>query len=427
METTICLFEDEAVNQLEPLTQLHASWDLLVGTGSLVQLVGQAYPKSKVIFSARAYLKDLYAETDLALLAQLPAGPCLFVNGRVLDPWQLAEQITLQGESASFWKGNDLVAVRLDRPVDRSISTEAKSSADSDTSDTSDMSDVYEWLNKIAQTLPKQSVTVPLAHYIWDFVYANPNRILADTEHLHLGADQSDSDDRATLLVPENMILGEGTTIAPGVVLDATNGPIVIGSDASIGANSVIIGPVYLGDKVVVNPLTLINPGTSLGHTCKVGGEISQSIMLPFSNKQHYGFLGHSYIGSWCNLGGGTSTSNMKNTYGTVSVPVGGQSIDTKQPFAGLFMADHAKSGSGTVFNPGTTVGVFSNIFGAGKPITTIAPFSWYDTAVEPATYDLDKALTVAQRAMARRHQPLSESLISAIRSFHKLQGTKQV
>ena len=133
-------------------------------------------------------------------------------------------------------------------------------------------------------------------------------------------------------------------------------------------AGAVIEGPASVGPYATVKALARIYPGTTIGPVSKVGGEVEASIIHAYSNKQHDGFLGHSYVGAWCNLAAGTTTSDLKNTYSTVRVSIEGRAVDTGSLFAGLLMGDHSKAGIGTMFNTGTVVGIGCNLFGGDFP-----------------------------------------------------------
>jgi UDP-N-acetylglucosamine diphosphorylase/glucosamine-1-phosphate N-acetyltransferase len=158
---------------------------------------------------------------------------------------------------------------------------------------------------------------------------------------------------------------------------------------------------------------------SAVGTWSKVGGEVHESVVHSFSNKAHDGYLGNSYLGRWCNLGADTNTSNLKNDYGEVTVydAVVGDFVPTGRQFVGLFMGDHAKCSINTMFNTGTVVGVFCNLFGSGFPPRHVPSFSW-GGAEGLVPYRIEKALRVAEAVMARRGVPLTEAdraLLAAI------------
>ncbi len=199
----------------------------------------------------------------------------------------------------------------------------------------------------------------------------------------------------------QNISLGKNVELEPGCVLDAGKGPIMIGDGALIGANSVIQGPCYIGNNTAVRPHGLIRPGTTIGPGCKVGGEISNSIILGNSNKSHQGFLGDSYLGEFVNLGAGTNTSNLKNTYGQVTVQIGNRKFETGRRFVGSVIGDHTKTSIGTRLTTGAYVGYGSMVAHASPP-HFIPSFTFLtDKGAEP--YRREKSVEVMEQVRARR------------------------
>src|SRR5262249_54025468 len=159
-------------------------------------------------------------------------------------------------------------------------------------------------------------------------------------------------------LVNEHAIhVAAGATIKPGVVLDADHGPIHIDRDALIEPNAVLQGPCYIGPGSIIRPGAAIRENTTIGPVCKVGGEVEASIFQGYANKQHDGFLGHSFVSPWANLGADTVTSDLKNTYGTIRVHLNGVGVESGQQFIGSIIGDHAKTGIGTILPTGCVLG----------------------------------------------------------------------
>jgi UDP-N-acetylglucosamine diphosphorylase/glucosamine-1-phosphate N-acetyltransferase len=176
----------------------------------------------------------------------------------------------------------------------------------------------------------------------------------------------------------------------------------VIDEGATVGANSVILGPVYVGRYSSVSPLSYIHSGTSIGPMCKIGGEVAASIFLGYSNKPHVGFVGHSYIGQWVNLGAGMTTSNLKNTYGPIKMHIGSKEIETDRRFLGAMVGDHAKLAVGTRLMTGSYVGYCSLLAGSDLPPRFVPSFTyWTDSGAQP--YRLDKAREVMKQMYSRR------------------------
>ena len=210
------------------------------------------------------------------------------------------------------------------------------------------------------------------------------------------------------------------------MVLDATNGPILIDRDAVVMPHTAIEGPTYIGPGSKIKMGTKIYEGTSIGPVCKIGGEVDNSIVLGYSNKQHDGFLGHAYIGEWINLGAGTSNSDLKNNYSSVKVYLHGEEIDTGHIFIGLMMGDHSKTAINTTLNTGTVVGVSANLFGEGFPPKYVPSFAW-GGAKGLTEYKLDKAIATARKVMARRDKELTTSYERMLRHIFDLTRTERV
>jgi UDP-N-acetylglucosamine diphosphorylase / glucose-1-phosphate thymidylyltransferase / UDP-N-acetylgalactosamine diphosphorylase / glucosamine-1-phosphate N-acetyltransferase / galactosamine-1-phosphate N-acetyltransferase len=210
----------------------------------------------------------------------------------------------------------------------------------------------------------------------------------------------------ATVIGNEPVFVERGATVEPHVVLDVAAGPILVRRDAVVRAFTRLVGPcavasrtTILGDRV---------HGCSIGEGSIIRGEISEAVVLGQSNKAHDGFVGHSYLGRWVNLGAGTITSNLKNTYGTVALWTPDGPRDTGVQKLGTFFGDHVKTGIGLRITTGSVIGAGSNVFGSDMPPKYVPPFSWGEgRSLE--TYRLDKFLDVTRRAMSRRQVTLGE------------------
>lgn len=200
----------------------------------------------------------------------------------------------------------------------------------------------------------------------------------------------------------------EGSLIEPYVIFDVSAGPVMVRRGASISAFTRVVGPCYIGHDTVIVGDRVAN--CSIGETCKIRGEISSSIVLGHSNKGHTGFVGHSYLGRWVNLGSGTTTSNLKNTYGTIQLWTPNGLRETGQQFLGTLFGDHVKTAIGTMLTTGTVLGAGANVFGSSAPGKYVAPFAWGGGDENPhAAFASAKFLAVADRVMARRGVVLGE------------------
>ena len=243
----------------------------------------------------------------------------------------------------------------------------------------------------------------------WDIFRLNGEEIKKDFQLLTEGRKSQPLNDPHTKTYGDQIFLEEGATVK-AAILNAENGPIYIGKDAEISEGAMIRGPFALCDHSVVNMGTKIKGDSTVGPHCKVGGEISNSVIFGYSNKGHEGFLGNAVLGEWCNLGADTNNSNLKNNYANVKMWdfASERFKDTGLQFCGLIMGDHSKCGINTMFNTGTTVGVSANIFGDGFPRTIIPSFAWGGSSGF-TTYQTRKAFETAELVMQRRNKSLTE------------------
>jgi UDP-N-acetylglucosamine diphosphorylase/glucosamine-1-phosphate N-acetyltransferase len=195
-----------------------------------------------------------------------------------------------------------------------------------------------------------------------------------------------------------------GAAVEPGVVFDVRHGAVVLEPGVEVRHGTRLEGPVYVGARTRV--LGGFIRGSAFGPECRVHCEVAASVFLGFANKSHDGFVGHSVVGHWVNLGALTTTSNLKNTYGPVRLEVGGVRIETGRQNLGTLFGDHAKTAIGTMLATGTVVSAGAQVFGAVTPPKFIPPFAWGAAGAERVTPH--GFLEVAERVMARRSVTLT-------------------
>ena len=260
----------------------------------------------------------------------------------------------------------------------------------------------------------------------WDLLSVNEAAIIHDISLIKESVSFQEIPKSVTVIGSKDAIYIEEGASLEACTLNTTEGPIYISNGAEIMEGSCIRGPFVMCENSVVKMGAKIYGATTIGPSCKVGGELSNVIFQGFSNKGHDGFLGNSYIGEWCNLGADTNVSNLKNNYGSVSTYCfeKEEQVKTDRQFLGLFMGDHSKTGINTMFNTGSVVGVSCNLYGAGFFPKNTPSFSWG----EPNTlvpFRIEKATEYANRMMERRSEKLSESEEDILKYLKDTYGLK--
>ena len=198
----------------------------------------------------------------------------------------------------------------------------------------------------------------------------------------------------------KNVYVGKNVAIDQFVIFNTDQGVIIIDDCAHVYPFSYIEGPCYIGAHTEIKSHSQIRKNTSIGHHCKIGGEVSGSIFQPYTNKAHHGFVGDSYIGSWVNLGAGTTTSNLKNTYGPVRIEYSGEKIDTGMQFLGCIMGDYVKTAINTSIYTGKIIGVYAQLFGC---VTENIGSFVMDTHEGKKVFELESAIRAQKRSFERR------------------------
>ena len=395
----LCLFEDAAVRHLAPLVTTRHTADLRLGPRTLAAQHVAAFRPSALALHARPEIAGVAAEEHPeATVNALPEGAAvLFVNARwAVEPGALVDAIRAvarPGEDArAFVQDGSLLAAWHPRPPATLLHADALDLA-------------------AFEGVPQEAVDgARLLHRLPDLIDDVPGRITRDVALMQDHLPRSVTMGQGAVVVGEDVFCAPDATIQAGAVVSSENGPVVVGSGATIGHNAVVEGPCYVGPKAVVKAMARVD-GSVVGYWSKVGGEVHESVVHSLSSKGHDGYLGNSYLGRWCNLGADTNTSNLKNDYGDVTVydRVAADFLPSGRQFAGLFMGDHAKCSINTMFNTGSVVGVFANLYGAGFPPRHVPDFSW-GGADGLVPYRLEKAVRVAEAVMSRRDQTLTDA-----------------
>jgi UDP-N-acetylglucosamine diphosphorylase/glucosamine-1-phosphate N-acetyltransferase len=307
----------------------------------------------------------------------------VMINASYLPNSELAEMVKNLEENQAIFKGEDVIAF---------FSKETQENIDFENYEAIEFIDD---LNKLEHT--------------WDIFRKNGDALSEDFELLTKGRKSQSIPSSNRVIDASNVFIEDGASLE-FAILNASTGPIYIGKDAEIMEGSIIRGPFALCEGSTLKLGSKIYGPTTIGPFCKVGGEVTNSVLFAYSNKAHEGYLGNSVLGEWCNIGADTNTSNLKNDYSQVRLwDYQTESFaKTGLQFCGLMMGDHSKCGINTMFNTGTVIGVSANIFGSGFPRNFIPSFSWGGHG-GLKTYLTNKAFEVAKVVMSRRNVEFSE------------------
>lgn len=361
------LFEDNQWKSFLPLVFTRPVGEIRIG----IYTIAEKWSKQlncEVSHRTREHLRELFPGTK--------EKDVLLINARVLPTPDLVEAVsTLQHGQALLGNGL-LIAMRASSEKEEEYQTAI------------DFSGEIILLENVTDIFSKNAKAIDLDLPLWkkenEIGEVHPsNTVIGDAK---------------------NIYIAKGAAVYASI-LNCNEGPVIVCKDGEIMEGCMVRGPFVLGEHAALKMGAKIYGATTFGPHCKVGGEVSNSVIFGFSNKGHDGFIGNTVMGEWCNLGADTNTSNLKNNYSKVKIwnyDLNNYG-DTGLTFCGLIMGDHSKSGINTMFNTGTVVGVCANIFGAAFPEKHIPSFSW-GGAEGFESYQLDKACETAQRMMARRN-----------------------
>lgn len=385
MAASCIIFEDPFVDRLRPINLARPTATITCGATNLLELSEDL--GLPVRHHVRRHLRAVM-ERDGRLLAGSAPGPILYLNAALVP--DIATILRIKGLLAS---GEPFLAVHDQRVTAALLPGDfPEALADKEGNDL-----VAYLLDQRVAMLPDEFATL---EHNFDVIGRHPKLL---TSHLERRINR----DSGLRKLSEGVYVGEGVEIGGHVEFDASQGPVLIGRRARIKPHSYIHGPVQIGDNSLIIDHASIKHGTVLGHTVKAGGEIEESIIEPYSNKQHHGFLGHAYVGSWVNLGAGTSNSDLKNTYGEVSIDWDGRSVNTGLQFLGCVIGDYTKTAINTSIFTGKMIGVASFLYGFIS--TNVPSFTNYARSFGQVTeVGVDVAIKAQTRAAARRNVAIS-------------------
>ena len=409
----VALFEDESYENLLPLTYTRPVFECRSGIFTSFERAQRTYPESQFLLLTRNYLVPTLRKQVSHPVNEPDTvdDDVLLINGTfVLDDEARHLIEKKQAKKVLITQNGRLVQAHLSEDVARNHIEELCSPLKSLT---------LKKLKKKCDAL--EASNLPLLTYPWEFVNKNAELIKKDYMVLAKKEGEGTVDKRATVYGnKKDVYVGKGTYIEANVTLDSRDGPIFIGNETTVHSGSRISGPTYIGDKTII-PSGLIREGCSIGHVCRVGGELEETIIQGYTNKYHTGFIGHAYIGEWVNLGAATTNSDLKNTYGRVHVRARKKKMDTGQTKVGCFIGDHAKTSIGTQIYTGRKIGVASHVHGfvlKDVPSFTIWSESFRSKPVE---LYLESAIETQKRVLSRRSVRQTTEDIELLKKLFKI------
>ena len=378
----IIVFEDKHVDSLFPFCINHASFELKVGLFSNLERIKNLYKNSKITLLVRKEIEDLIKfryPKDKVNPQKIPSG--VYLNGAIV-----------YNKKIIFKENSSNVLIHNSRVYYGSNNCSINKT---------ELSDFFSKESDEKNIVCNENIV----YHLWDVINQMPDQILFDCKKVVV-SNKYKKENSSIFINKKNIYIKRNANIRAGVILDAERGPIIIGENVILDIGSLIQGPVIIDDNTYIAPGSKIRGNTLIGKNCKVGGEVSSSVLYANSNKVHDGFLGNSFIGEWVNIGAGTNTSNLKNNYNKIRLDYGSKVVNTEQIFLGSLIGDFTRIGISTMLNTGTYIGLGANVFGDGFQNKFIPSFSWGKSQI----VDFKKFIDTCSKMKSRRNKDLSKT-----------------
>jgi UDP-N-acetylglucosamine diphosphorylase/glucosamine-1-phosphate N-acetyltransferase len=398
------IFEDDNFNDFYPLSLTRPLWELRSGIYSfrerlIIFIKTNFEVSSQVHYFTRDYLVPYYKEkypemsiNDHSIFSG--HDDIFFINGTIYPDNSLCDL----GPNTILMDKGALLAARISASscnanlrTPAAIVREAAAGAS-------------------IVTLEEKKCALSYPVYIWDLMLKNSRRIIDDYTIFLILHPHSCSNHVTIIGDPTQVYISGSAVIDPFVVIDSTKGPVVIDERTRVHSFTKIEGPAYIGeDCVILGPK--VRCGCSIGPHCRIGGEVEETIFQGYSNKYHDGFIGHSYIGEWVNMGALTTNSDLKNNYSKIKVyiPDGRKMTDSMK--IGCFMGDFVKTSIGTLINTGTSIGPGAMLVSNGTLTPAhIPPFAWFLNGTLSSIDWWNEFLNASREMTSRRGARFSEA-----------------
>jgi UDP-N-acetylglucosamine diphosphorylase/glucosamine-1-phosphate N-acetyltransferase len=410
----IVVFEDGLHDHFYPLSSTRPLWELRSGLYSFRERIEVSARKMigsgcSFYYFTRDYLAPYYREKYPQLSINDPSvfeqdGEIMFLNA-----------VTYPSES-DFDLSMNLLMMRDGVPVCARVNSSRISDAQKPVPEMIAGLDLDR-----SEYTEDAAVSGRKADYIWDLVDWNRDTLESDWRLSGLKGKAFRQKD-VTILGERGLVyIDEGVSVDPYVVIDASQGPIVIGAGSAVKSFTRIEGPCAIGRECTILGAKL-RAGCSIGNSCRIGGEVEQSIFQGYANKYHDGFIGHSYIGEWVNLGALTTNSDLKNDYSNVKVYTPRSRKKTGRKKIGCFIGDFVKTSIGTLINTGTSIGAGAMVVHDGNLTPAhVHPFVWYMNSSEYRMQSNEDFVATCRTVASRRNVDLPDSFINLISALYTM------
>ncbi len=387
---TIAVFEDQCWQNFDPLSLTRPAFDIKVGARSFLEEFSHVHGQKPDVLLARQYLTQVAQEEhpDIPVNPDSLDGDTLFVNGLVHPAVIDIARFLKVGHSFAVTSQGRLLVGRLPAKSAQYLARQVLQGKPIN-------------LKKLEVSKSTDLGPSPdgILTNIWDII-----RVLESSLTIQTSFPESTADLEGIHVLGQHPVVIDGAEVEDGTVIDNRKAGVYIGQDAHVQACR-ITGPAYIEGKTHVKQFSLIE-SSYIGYNCRVAGEIEHSIIMDHSNKAHDGFLGHSYVGQWVNIGAMTTTSDLKMTYGKIKMA--GQ--DTAQNKVGSFFADMVKTSIGTLIYSGLRIGVSSHLHGLVSG--DVPAFTMYGKGLGSKNVELElaSAMETQRRMMSRRDREMSKA-----------------
>ena len=368
----IIIFEDLNVSNLKPFSINHPSFELKCGVHSnLDRIINIFEEDTNYYLIVREEIKDLIQEKYPRYTVNpnlIPDG--LYLNGAAIWNKKNINQIS---SGYAFSSSGNLVAFNSNKKIKFE-----------------DISSTIKKVSKVTSDLDINYIS-----YLWDCIDNLEKTLVLDSKNFKNNTPH----------------------LEKGCILDDSTGPILLGKNVTIKSGAILKGPIFIDQNSTINEGAILKGNIIIGPQCKIGGEVTDTIFQGYSNKQHAGFLGHSYIGEWVNLGANTNNSNLKNNYGKIKFNFSDKVVDTHKIFLGVMIGDFTRTGISTMINTGSYIGLGANLFGAGFQNKHTKSFSWGNNQIT----DFNKFIDTIKIIKSRRNKEISDLEISFLKYYYQL------